>query len=260
MLRNAMMGAVIVGLSASAAQANFFGTVDFDDGTVGPLTKVINVSNPQSFVIADFGGPGLSFNHHGTDPAGISGGFKSSYRLADTTGTGDGDVYGDIMLQALYRPSNEFEIVLAARVQDNGSGFGLQASNGLGGVRIGYQNNTGGTSGKGTTATAWSNSDPILMDTAKWYDISFSAIGSTATGTVTELDGSFLPVPGHSVTVIYVDTLSEMAATGFAGTRGAQPNNSAGYVLDNVTFVPEPGSMLLLGFGAVGLMRRRRTV
>jgi hypothetical protein len=257
MLRSTIVAAAVIGCMASVGQAAFIGTVDFEDGTVGPLTKVINVSNPQSFTIGDFGGPGaLEFNHHGVG----TGNFKSSYRLADTSGTGAGDVYGDIAMGALFKPSNEFEIALAARVQDNGSAFGLQASNGLGGVRIGYQNTAGGTSGKGTTAAAWENSDPISLDPAKWYNLSFSAIGSTATGTVSELDASFLPVAGHSVTVSYTDTLGEMFATGYAGTRGAQVNNSLGYTLDNITFgeIPEPAGLGLLGVAVLGLARRRR--
>jgi hypothetical protein len=254
MFLRALAGSFIVAASASMAPAAFMGTVDFEDGTVGVFTKVINVSNPQSFEINDYVGPGnLEFRHHGTG----TGNFKSSYRLADTS-AGAGDIYGDVVLSALYKPSNEFEIALAGRVQANGSGFGLQASNGLGGVRIGYQNNAAATSGKGTTATLWADSTAISMDVNKWYAITFTAIGSTATGTVQELDGSFNPVAGKSVTVSYTDNLAEMAATGFAGTRGAQTNNAFGYVLDNLTVVPEPSSLTLLGLIGLCLMRRRR--
>ena len=263
MFRKVIAGGIVLGCMASAGRAEFVGTVDFEDGTVGALSKVIHVSNPQNFNIADFGGPGnLEFNPHGTG----TGNFKSSYWLFDTSGSGAGDVYGDVTLQALFKPSNQFEIALAARVVDDpdgagsltSSGWGLQASNGLGGVRIGYQNTAGGTVGKGTTAAVWDNSDALSMDPLKWYELTLSVIGSTATGTVTELDGSFLPVAGHTVTVSYTDTLAEMAASGFAGTRGAQTNDAFGYVLDNVTVVPEPASMTLLGLGGLALLRRRR--
>jgi MYXO-CTERM domain-containing protein len=255
MLRRVIAGMFLVGAAAASAPAAFMGTVDFEDGTVGEMSKVLNVSNPQNFEINDYGGPGnLEFRHHGVG----TGNFKSSYRLFDTS-AGAGDIYGDVALSALYKPSNEFEIVLAGRVQANGSSMGLQASNGLGGIRIGYQNTVGGTSGKGTTDTTWDDLTTISMDPNKWYAIALSIIGSTVTGSVQELDVNFLPVAGKSTTVSYTDTLAELASTGFAGTRGAQTNNAFGYVLDNVTVVPEPSGLTLLGLGGLGLMRRRRT-
>ena len=257
MFRSAIVGAVALGFLTASALAVFVGTVDFEDGTLGEMSKQLNVSNPQNHIIGDYGGiETLEFNHHGTG----TGNFKSSYRLIDSSGIGTGDIYDDVTLTALYKPSNEFEIALAARVQTNGSAMGLQASNGLGGVRIGYQNTVGGTVGKGTTATLWDNNDTISMDPNKWYSISLSVVGSFLAGTVTELDSNFLPVDGHTVSVSYLDTLSELQATGWVGTRGAQTNNSFGYVLDNFTVVPEPAGLALMGLGAAGMLRRRRSV
>ena len=116
MLRSALAGGLVLGCLASVSQAAFFGIEDFNTGTTGPLIKEIDVSNHQSYQVGNFGGPGQSFNYYHSNP---TGGFESTFLLADTSGTSAGDVYGDVTVQALYRPSVSFEFALAARVQQH---------------------------------------------------------------------------------------------------------------------------------------------
>jgi hypothetical protein len=265
----ALIGSLVVGALASAAPAAFMGTVDFEDGTTGGLGKQLDTSNHQGFTIADFGGPGnLEFNYHGTQPS--NNGFKSTYLLA---GGPSGDVYSDVILRALYKPSsNGFEFALTARVKEfpsgsfgnTASGWGIWATGGtMGfapGLNIAFEPELGASGSVRATVANWADTTPIVISATTWYDVIFSTIGTTATATMTQLDGSFQPVSGKTATVSYNmnTTPAEFSASGFAGTRGAQTNASAGYILDNVFIVPEPSSLMLLGLGGLCMMRRRR--
>jgi hypothetical protein len=270
MIRSAIFSTVALGCLASVGHAQFFGMIDFEDGTTGPLVKEILVSNPQGHTVGDFGGPGnLELNLAGSG----EGGFQSKFLVVDTSGTGAGDVYGDVTLQALYRPSNSFEFALAARVQEHipGGVFGGTGSSGWGvwatagtqgfapGLNIAVELPTSGQGNVRASQTVWDNDDPIVISSSTWYDVTFSVVGLTATATLTELDLSFNPVPGRTATVSYTDTAGEMELTGLVGTRGAQNSgDTAGYLLDNFTVVPEPASVVVLGLAGLGLIRRRR--
>lgn len=267
-----IVGCVILACIASAAPAAFVGTIDFEDGTTGALIKEIQVSNPQTYTVGDFGGPGTKELNY----AGIAtGGFQSEFLVVDTSGTGAGDVYGDVTVQSLYKPSISYEFAVAARVQElkpggayggtGSAGWGIwatQSTNWATSFSIAVETSVNGQGQIRAGTNQWANGDAIAISSSTWYDVTLAMVGLTATATMTELDANFTPVAGHTATITYTDTLGEMQLTGMVGTRSAQnASDINGYVLDNftVTPVPEPASMSLLALAGLALIRRRRT-
>jgi len=95
------------------------------------------------------------------------------------------------------------------------------------------------------------------------YTLMFdTAVRSGGSGTVTvDVDGTQVGTFDQSVGASYVTKSFNFTATGTSATvdfnYGATVGNN-GYMLDNVTVVPEPSAALLGGFGLLALLRRRR--
>jgi hypothetical protein len=95
------------------------------------------------------------------------------------------------------------------------------------------------------------------------YTLSFdTAVRSGGGGTITvKVDGSTVGTFDGSVGTSYVTQSYSFTAAGPSATvafeYGTTVNNN-GYMLDNVTVIPEPSAALLGGLGLLALLRRRR--
>jgi hypothetical protein len=95
------------------------------------------------------------------------------------------------------------------------------------------------------------------------YDLAFDvAARSGAFGTVTvDVDGTQVGSFNQSIGTSFATqtyTFTASAATASIRFNYGSTLNGNGYVLDNVTVVPEPSAALLGGLGILGLLRRRR--
>ena len=118
------------------------------------------------------------------------------------------------------------------------------------------------TQANGTFANVATTSVTGLVN-GEEYTLSFdTAARSGAFGTITvDVDGTQVGSFNQTVGTSYVTQSYTFTATGPTATvafnYGATLNGN-GYMLDNVTVIPEPSTALLGGLGLLALLRRRR--